>query len=165
MPVDYTFVDYAVPDNTVMDLPQNCWVKQPHEMPGRIECGVFCFEAAAKFLGRDDLTYDVIKKALNPRVGIGTEQLDILNYAIQEFDGVTGGSETYQGGLAIASIVHFSIKPEGTGHYVVFLGLDEDQNIHYYCPWLTDIVTMPFKDLKWTNSDGEYIRWTCNFPV
>ena len=72
------------------------------------------------------------------------------------------GENSYHNGLAIANIRNWR---SGTGHFVVFLGLDgsNEGSVLIYDPLDGQIHSKRFDEFEWKNASGNLKNWSINF--
>jgi len=94
-----------------------------------------------------------------PRIGSIPEKMAAGAKAHLPYTG--HGENTYQGGIAIANIIHVSDVEEG--HYVVFLDRRDDAFV-YYDPYDHAVMQVARGDLRWiSDDDPPLVEWTINF--
>jgi len=89
-------------------------------------CGAAAFKVVCNLWNRQDISYQQVCKVLNPQPRGGVEQNDITSFAQKTFEDAQGGYNFYTGGLAILSMTHYEVRPKGSGHYVVALGVEKN---------------------------------------
>ena len=131
------------------------------------DCGVAALATVARIQGKGEaLPYDKCQDLLQAQPGSGTDEDRLREVSENYLTVQSAGENTYDGGLAIACIWFYETKPTtGSAHLVVFLGVDENGDVHYYCPHRDRIVQEELSGLELRNTAGTHNNWTINFEM
>ncbi len=120
-------------------------------------CGPAVFTTVARLMG-NHLDEADIAAACEAMPKVGTDNPTMESWARDNLPVRSSGSDSYEGGLAIANIRR---KQTGGGHFVLFLG-ERDGMVRYFCPLYGTVETEPKDQIDWSDMSGAYPRWTIN---
>lgn len=123
-------------------------------------CGIAAMATISQLLGLN-FPKGTLLSNVGAKPEVGTENEDIINWALEHMPVHSHGENSYSGGLALANIQN---KDSGIGHYVVFLG-QKDGRLRYWCPLLGDVFESAEDEIVWKNSTGDVCRWSVNFET
>lgn len=123
-------------------------------------CGPACLATVSLIFGRET-DYEFFRQLLIPNPQSGTRNSQLAAAAAAHLGATAHGEGIYQGGLAIANIIH---EPSNEGHYVVFLEKSAAGEIAYYDPYDHEIHIKKQQDIKWVSETGHLENWSVNFP-
>lgn len=124
-----------------------------------VSCGPACAATVSAICGAG-LDYEFWRKALQPGEGEGCDNDDFAACLAARLPCASCGENTYEGGVAIANIIHDS----GDGHYVVFLA-EKDGAVIYYDPYDDALVETPLADINWRSGWTGLKNWALNIDA
>jgi hypothetical protein len=131
------------------------FIRQPDDY----SCGAACLATVARIYDLQDKDYPFFRELLAPCPDTGVDNPVMENFAKEMLPYAASGEGVYDGGIAIANILHAESRE---GHYVVFLA-EKEGKIAYYDPYDHEIFIEEKEKIEWVSGCGQHKNWAINF--